>query len=202
MLKFTTRLESRLEPARAVMINSGPGSGHGSGGGGTGTNTVAVLLLLLLLLLAVRAALLLVAVRAALLLVAVRAALLLVAVRAALLLVAVGAALLLLAADSSTASDREYRNKVQGFSFYLFRSQQAKCTIWQLFNASAIQRHDIPLGGSGSSGPLRYRFLSTARLANQTAGSFQYRFLSDALMAAELSSYFCLLAARFSSTSS
>ena len=32
----------------------------------------------------------------------------------------------------STASDREYRNKVQGFSFYLFRSQQAKCTFWQV----------------------------------------------------------------------
>ena len=73
---------------------------------------VAVLLLLLA---AVGAALLL-------LLVAVEAALL-------LLLVAVGAALLLLAADGrggSTASDREYRNKVQGFSFYLFRSQLSK----------------------------------------------------------------------------
>ena len=44
---------------------------------------------------------------------------------------------------------------------------------------------------------MRYRFLSAARLANRTAGSFQYRFLSDALMAAELSSYFGLLAARF-----
>ena len=28
--------------------------------------------------------------------------------------------------------DREYRNKVQGFSFYLFLSQQAKCTIWRV----------------------------------------------------------------------
>ena len=28
--------------------------------------------------------------------------------------------------------DREYRNKVQGFSCYLFLSQQAKCTIWRV----------------------------------------------------------------------
>ena len=34
--------------------------------------------------------------------------------------------------DATPASDREYRNKVQGFSFYLFHSQQAKCTIWQV----------------------------------------------------------------------
>ena len=44
--------------------------------------------------------------------------------------------MLLLAANGRqgqcTASDREYRNEVGGFSFYLFRPPQAKCTLWQV----------------------------------------------------------------------
>ena len=112
--------------------------------GGGGRAAVGAALLLLLLLVGVGAALL-VAVGAALL-VAMGAALLVVVGAALLLLLllllAVRAALLLLlAADGrggggggggSTASDREYRNKAQGFSCYLFCSQQAKCTIWRV----------------------------------------------------------------------